>query len=38
MPVSAVPQFIAGLIYEFVGDNNLEAIEGCYTGGKEIEA
>lgn len=24
-------------MYEFVGDNHLEAIEGCWTGGKQIE-
>lgn len=29
----ATPDFIAGLIYGFTGDNHLTEIEACYTGG-----
>jgi len=31
-----IPDFIAGLIYGFTGDNQLEEIETCYHGGEDI--
>lgn len=34
---SSIPKFVAGFIYKFVGDNNLSAIEGCWTQGSTIE-
>lgn len=34
----AVPDFVAGLIYGFTGDNDLEEIEACYTGGVQVQA
>lgn len=37
LPAAAIPQFAAGLVYEFIGVNNLEAFEGCWSGGKQIE-
>ena len=33
LPAEAIPDFIAGLIYGFTGDNDLEEIEACYSGG-----
>jgi len=33
LPATAIPDFIAGLIYGFTGDNDLEEIEACYSGG-----
>jgi len=30
------PDFLAGMIYGFTGDNELPEIEACYTGGEEI--
>ena len=36
IPVMAVPDFIAGMIYGFTGDNDLEEIEACYHGGQDI--
>lgn len=30
-PAKAIPEFVGGLLYEFVGDNNLSEIEACYT-------
>jgi len=32
--VMAVPDFVAGLLYGFTGDNNLVEIEACAAGGK----
>merc|ERR1712048_1183123 len=32
----SVPDFIAGLIFGFTGDNQLEEIESCYHGGEDI--
>merc|ERR1712183_112314 len=32
----SVPDFIAGLIFGFTGDNQLPEIEACYTGGEDI--
>lgn len=29
-------QFVAGLLYEFVGDNQLEEIERCYQGSLQV--
>lgn len=34
MPVYAAPEFAAGFVYKFVGENNLSKIETCYQGGK----
>lgn len=34
LPASAVPKFLAGFVYKFVGDNHLAEIEGCVTGGE----
>lgn len=34
---SSIPKFVAGFVYKFVGDNNLAAIEGCWTQGSTIE-
>lgn len=31
-----IPDFIAGLLYGFTGDNQLSEIESCYTGGETI--
>lgn len=36
MPVKAVPEFIAGFMYKFAGENNLDAITGCWNGGHDI--
>jgi hypothetical protein len=33
----AVPDFVAGLIYGFTGDNNLEELEACYEGGVQVQ-
>lgn len=33
----AVPDFVAGLIYGFTGDNDLEEIESCYNGGIQVQ-
>jgi len=33
MDAMAVPDFIAGFIFGLTGDNHLEEIEQCYTGG-----
>jgi len=33
---SSIPKFVAGFVYKFVGDNNLAAIEGCWTQGSTI--
>jgi len=32
----AIPDFIAGLVYGWTGDNQLTLIEGCYEGGADI--
>ena len=32
----AIPDFIAGLIYGFTGDNQLEEIESCYHGSQDV--
>lgn len=34
--VLAVPDFVAGLIYGFTGDNDLAELEACYQGGKQV--
>lgn len=34
MPVQAAPEFVAGLLFAFVEENNLQKIEACYTGGE----
>lgn len=31
-----IPDFVAGLIYGFTGDNQLEEIEACYHGGQDV--
>ena len=36
--VLAVPEFVAGIMYGFTGDNNLPEIEVCYHGSKTIES
>lgn len=36
MPVKAVPEFIGGFMYKFVGDNNMEQIEGCAKNGDKM--
>jgi len=33
----AVPDFVAGLIYGFTGDNDLEELEACYNGGIQVQ-
>ena len=33
MDAKAVPDFLAGFIFGLTGDNHLEEIETCYTGG-----
>ena len=35
--VMAVPDFVAGLIYGFTGDNNLTELEACYQGGVQVQ-
>jgi len=35
-PWYCVPDFIAGMIYGFTGDNHLVEIEECYTGGSTV--
>jgi len=37
MSLLAVPDFIAGLIYGFTGDNDLPEIEACYAGGQQVQ-
>jgi len=37
LPANAVPKIISGFMYKFVGDNNLAAVEKCFSGGKGIE-
>lgn len=37
LDVLAVPDFVAGLIYGFTGDNDLPEIEACYTGGVQVQ-
>ena len=37
LDVLAVPDFVAGLIYGFTGDNDLEEIEACYNGGVQVQ-
>lgn len=32
----AVPDFIAGMLYGFTGDNNLQTLEDCVSGGTDI--
>ena len=32
----AIPDWVAGFIFGLTGDNNLEEIETCYTGGQGI--
>ena len=34
MPVTAIPDFVAGFVYGMTGDNNLTEIEACYQGGE----
>ena len=34
--VKAVPDFIAGFMFEITGDNNLTEIEQCYQGGDQV--
>lgn len=34
--VLSIPNFIAGLIYGFTGDNKLDEIETCYHGGEDV--
>lgn len=34
--ILAVPDFIAGLIFGFTGDNKLDEIESCYHGGEDV--
>jgi hypothetical protein len=36
IPVMAIPDFIAGMIYGFTGDNQLEEIEACFHGGQDL--
>jgi len=36
MPTKNIPKFIGGFLYEFVGINNLDFIEGCFTGGAKM--
>ena len=36
--VSAVPEFAAGFVFGFVGDNHLAEMEACYTGGEQFVA
>jgi len=36
MPTKAVPDFIAGFMFKFVGVNNLDYISGCVNGGEDI--
>ena len=38
LDVMAVPDFIAGFLYELTGDNDLEEIEACYQGGDQVVA
>ena len=37
LDVLAVPDFVAGLIYGFTGDNDLPEIEACYDGGVQVQ-
>lgn len=37
LDVLAVPEFIAGLIFGFTGNNDLPEIEACYTGGVQVQ-
>jgi hypothetical protein len=32
----AVPDYVAGLIYGFTGDNELPEIEACFTGTQDV--
>lgn len=32
----AIPDYVAGFMYGMTGDNHLEEIEGCYTGGTSV--
>jgi len=36
MSALAVPDFLAGLIYGFTGDNDLPELEACYEGGQQV--
>jgi hypothetical protein len=36
MSAMAIPDFIAGMIFGFTGDNQLPEIESCYHGGQDI--
>jgi len=36
MSALAIPDFIAGMIFGFTGDNHLEEVEACYNGGQDI--
>ena len=36
MPLGAIPKFFEGFVPQFVKDENLVGIEGCYTGGKDV--
>jgi len=31
-----IPVFVAGFVYGMTGDNDLVAIQGCWTGGEEV--
>jgi len=33
IPTAGVPQFLGGFLYGMTGENHLEEIEACYTGG-----
>jgi len=37
LPLTAVPDFVAGFVYGMVGDNKLTEIEACFQGVEIME-